>query len=156
MRTTTRTVSILAATVLMSGALVGCANPLEQLVQQGAERAIEETIERESGVDVDIDNGGGASVPADFPAELPQPDGRLNSAIKTEELWMLVYEIDDVSAAEGLAAWFVDNGYTEIGASDAGGLRTWIYESEAYNVSLGMLEVDTISLQYTVKNNNAG
>lgn len=146
-----RTISVLAAATLMSGALVGCANPLEQLVQQGAERAVEEAIERETGVEVDVDNGGGASVPADFPGELPQPDGRLASVITTEVVWMLVYDIAEISEAQRLAAWFVDNGYTEISAADTGGLRTWIYENELYSVTLGAMETETVALQYTVK-----
>ncbi len=146
-----RTIPLLAAAALMSTALVGCANPLERLVQEGAERAVEETIERETGIEVDVDNGGGASVPADFPGELPLPEGKLSSAIKTEALWMLSYEIGDVSEAERLAGWYVDNGYTEVSAGDLGELRNWIYESDTYLVTLGTMSTETVALQYSVK-----
>lgn len=148
---TTRPIALVASAALLSAALVGCTNPLEQLVQQGSERLVEDAIERETGVEFDVDSGDGASVPSDFPGELPLPEGRLSSAIKTEMLWMLMYEISDIAAAERLGDWYAENGFAEVSVGDLGQLRTWIYESDTYLVNIGTLSSDTTSLQYSVK-----
>ena len=146
----TRPIAAAAAAALTVGVLAGCANPLEQLAQQGAEKLVEDTIERETGVDIDADGEGGAAVPGDFPAELPLPDGAPTAALKVDKVWSLSYSIDDPAEAEALAGWYAENGYEELLSSDQGELRGWAYENEVYAISISALVGDGVQLHYAV------
>lgn len=146
-----RTIPLLAVIALVSAPLVGCANPLEQLVKEGTERAIEEAIERETGVDIDVDSSGNASVPADFPSGFPQPNGRLAASMKVGDSWMLTYALEDIAEAEKLADWFLSNGFESTSDADFGELRTWSLASDEYSVTIGAVDgTNGITLQYTV------
>lgn len=144
-----RPITLLAAVALVSAPLVGCANPLEQLVQRGAERAIEEAIEGESVID--IDSGGGASIPADFPDGFPQPNGRVAVSLKSGDRWAITYALDDVAEAEKLASWFANNGFESTSEAAYGELRSWAFASDEYSVTISAMEGNNgITLQYTV------
>lgn len=51
--------------------LTACVNPLANMTEQ----AVEQAIESESGGDIDIDAGGGASMPDGWPSSVPVPSG---------------------------------------------------------------------------------
>ena len=130
--------------------LTGCANPLEQIVQQGTEQFIEDAVENETGVDIDVDAGGGATIADDFPAGLPTPDGSLISSMKIDETWMLSYEVPEDTEADELAAWFTANGYTELAKSDYGQMRNWVFENDTYSVMIAVMIDDVATVQYSV------
>ena len=129
-----------AAATLVGLLLTGCVNPLEQLVQGGAESIVEGAIEGATGGDIDVNVGGSASIPDGFPSEVPLPPGSPTASFSIDNVFQLTYEVDDPSIAEGLVAELVSDGYTEIAASDLGELKTWIYESDANTVSLSVLD----------------
>lgn len=89
---------------LSAVALVGCANPVEKLIESGAEKLIEQSTGGE--VNIDSDGGGisfsdsdgnevtfgaGAEVPADWPG-LPLPDGELVGSTITDGTILLTYK----------------------------------------------------------------
>ncbi|WP_291378378.1 hypothetical protein [Demequina sp.] len=150
-------VTVAAMTAALAVAsLSGCgSNPVEDAVQNqvdnvvedqvgdAAEQAIEDAIKEDTGDDVDLDFGGGASVPDSFPAGFPLPDGTLVVAIAMDQGWQLSYEIDDVSEAEDVAAHFAsDSGYEETVNANLGGIQTWTYTGEEYSVTIGLVPDD--------------
>lgn len=144
------TASSFAIVALVSVGLAGCANPIEQLVQQGVEQAAEEIIKQGSDGNIDVDLGGGASVPDDFPAGLPQPNGRLITAVKADKTWALTYEVADAAEADKLAAWFAADGWEELAVSDSEQLRGWSYQNDSYHMAVAALISDTVALTYTI------
>lgn len=150
-----RTVPAVAALgVGLALTLTGCfGNPLEQLTEGIVEGGVEQIIEDQTGVDVDLGNGTGASLPADWPAEVPTPDGDIvlsSSAGGVYSVIINVASFDDVQRAfdEMLLA-----GYAEISTLDLGeGAITRIYENTTWNVGiLGAQNDDgTATMQYTV------
>lgn len=70
---------------LASLTLAGCANPIDEIITQGTQNAIEGAIEGATeNADIDINTGGGASVPADWPSEVPLPDGEVQMSVKAD------------------------------------------------------------------------
>jgi hypothetical protein len=138
MRTTTR--GALAATLLLplALALAGCANPIEQLIESGTGTQIDTdgdggfTIETDDGT---VQVGGSAELPADFPSELPLPDGTLLSSVTAEGQWTLTYE--DVSAEEvdELIGYFTDDGYEQLVMTTATDGRQFVYQNAQWSVS---------------------
>lgn len=120
---------LLAATALVAAtALTGCfANPVEDLVNQGIEGAVEEA----TGGDVSL----GGELPADFPAEVPLPDGEIVFAAGTAgEGWIVTMTsaaadpVADAAAALEGAGFTVD---TTLSGTDAGAS---VYTNEKYLV----------------------
>jgi len=78
---------------------VAACNPLEAVTQEG----VEQIIEAATGGNLDVDAGAGASVPADFPAEVPLINATLESSVAigsgTDRAWTLYYSVDDAKAA---------------------------------------------------------
>lgn len=74
MSTTKTRLAAAAALVLSASLLVGCANPIEQIVQKG----VEDAISGATGVEVDSST---ASVPADFPSAVPLIDGEVGDGV---------------------------------------------------------------------------
>ncbi|WP_395640212.1 hypothetical protein [Pseudolysinimonas sp.] len=133
---------------LLTLTLAGCfANPLEELTESGIEGIVEEA----TGVDVDVDSDGSASIPDGFPADVPIPPGLPVTSLAVDNIFQLTYAIDDAAVAEAVVAELVAGGYTEIATSDLGELKTWIYENDRYNVALSLLtDGETIQLVESV------
>lgn len=51
----------MCAVALSISALTACANPIEQLVSQGTQGAVEELIKQQTGADVDLNTDGGGN-----------------------------------------------------------------------------------------------
>jgi hypothetical protein len=84
----------------MTPLLAGCFMPLQSLVQQGAEQAAENA----TGGDVDLNlDGSGASLPADWPAEVPVIDGEIEASVRlgegSETTWSVTVTIVSVTEA---------------------------------------------------------
>lgn len=92
------------AVVLVVGATAGCANPLDTLLQEGTENAIEGAVENNLGEDVDLNVGGGASLPDSWPSEVPVPGGEVLASIATGDGMMVTFGSSAGQAEEALSA----------------------------------------------------
>lgn len=143
--------SIAGLTLASALVLTGCAGLVENAVDSAvdkaaeevaenvAENAIEQAIEADSGLDADIDlglDGSGASVPSDFPSEVPLPDGLdLQTSMKASGGFSLIYAATDRSKIDAYVAKF--DSWEETFASDMGEMRTWGFQGADWSVSLG-------------------
>lgn len=149
-----RTVPAVAALGLgLALTLSGCfANPLEQLTDGLVEGGVEQIIEDQTGVDVDID-GTGASLPDDWPADVPTVDGEVSFSAAAGGTFSAALTVSDLAAAEEAFTQLIDAGFTEISAIDlGGGTATRVYENSAYNVAviIGSNDDGTAIVQYTI------
>ena len=149
-----RTVPAIAALSLgVALALSGCiANPLEQLTEGLIEGGVEQIIEGQTGVDVDV-NGNGASLPNDWPAEVPTVDGEVGFSVAANGTFTAALTVPNVAAAEEPFTQLLDAGFTEVSALDLGnGAATRVYENGAYNVVviIGSNDDGTAAVQYTI------
>ena len=110
--------------VLLAGGvltLTGCANPIDQLVQQGTEQVIEQVAEESTGGQVDIDAGGGAALPDWWP-DIPTPQGDIMMSAKSTD-GMTATFVTTQSEADAVLAKLLDAGYTEEANMETGDLR---------------------------------
>lgn len=140
MRKPVLTVGSSALVVLASLTLAGCANPIDQIVQQGTEKAIENAIEGATGnADVDINTGGGASVPADWPSEVPLPDGEVQMSMKVDGAFNVTMLVD-ASEVEAAIERTKAAGFAEQSTMDAGGVRIIGLANDTWNVGITISE----------------
>lgn len=149
-----RTVPAVAALGLgLALTLTGCfANPLDQLTEGLVEGGVEQIIEDQTGVDVDID-GTGASLPADWPADVPTASGEVVLSTATGGTFSAILTVANIAEAESAFAAMLDAGYTEISTLDLGqGGVTRIYENGTWNVGILAAENEdgTATMQYTI------
>lgn len=128
-RSRTAAVAVLGAVLLLGGgALSGCA-------------AIEGVIEQQTGGDVDL---GGASVPEDFPTEVPLADGEVVNGSKFtggdgETVWNVLLNVADPAAPDSIAAQLEGAGFTSTGTGEvtgSGGTLTYAKDTLLVNVLL--------------------
>jgi len=98
---TGRRLATLAAAALLAASLTGCS-------------VIEGIIEQQTGADVEI---GGASVPADFPADVPLAEGQVvNGSSGTgpngEQVWNILITVTAADAPTQIAAQLEGAGFT--------------------------------------------
>lgn len=93
-----RLISGLVLVAAVSAGVSGC-NPIAAITEEGVEQAIEGA----TGGNVDIDVGGGVSIPADFPADVPLVDGTLFSSVSlgsgADQSWNVIFTVSDANAA---------------------------------------------------------
>ena len=151
MRRTAPAIAALAAGLAL--ALTGCfANPLDQLTEGLVEGGVEQIIEDQTGVDVDID-GTGASLPADWPADVPTVDGEVVFSASANGAYNAAITVASAADAERAFTDMTDAGYTEISALDLGeGALTRVYENGTWSVSIivGVNDDGTAVVQYTI------
>lgn len=159
-RTTRASAGAAIAAVAILG-LTGCFNPVEQLVSDGIERAIEEqlgaeidrdggtiTIEGEDGESVRL--GIGTEIPDTFPGFLPLPaEGQLVTSAEIADGWALHYEGVSEAAVDAMHDALLSAGFTEESVTEIGPLRSVVLGSNEYNVMLGWFGDDDM-LNYTV------
>ncbi len=142
----------LGGLLLAGGLVVGlsaCANPLEAAVEGLIEGGVENAVEGATGVDIDVDSGSGASLPADWPSDLPVAEGRIVSALAIDGIYSVSIEATDAAAAEAGLQALLDAGFTTIAEQDYGvELRSWVMEREAdgYTMSFSTSESDGVVL----------
>lgn len=108
---------------------------------------IEDAIEQETGGQVDL--GGHATVPADWPAELPLPAGDLLAAVAVDGSHSLTYRVADEGVGERLVAQLVALGFAELAAADYGELVSHSLERDGWTVVVGWLVADdAVTLTY--------
>lgn len=111
-----------AAISMLSGLTVGltACNPLAAVTEQAVEKAVKDS----TGADVDIDAGGGISIPADFPSDVPMIDAKLFSSTTLpngdSKTWTILYQVDDPSKSYAAASKkLTDAGYTTTATMEA-------------------------------------
>ncbi len=143
--------SIAGLTLASALVLTGCASLVEDAVDSAvdkaaeeaaeniAENAIERAIESDLGEDASVDlglDGSGASVPADFPGDVPLPEGLdLQTSIAVSGGFTLSYRGSDRGAIDAYVVKF--GGWEETSAADFGEMRTWSFSSSEWNVAIG-------------------
>jgi len=170
MKHPTNPIRVTAAVISALGvfALTACANPIEQLVQQGTTSAIENLVEQQTGgkVDINSDGDGGitietedgssidfgtsSKVPDSWPG-LPLPNGNLVSSYATGSEFALTYQSSEADI-EKLIASLQGQGFEETSSMDMGELKSRTLENAKHQVTLGWFqeEGDTFTLQYMV------
>jgi hypothetical protein len=119
-------------------ALTGCGNAVDDLAEGAVERALENEIGPSADVQIDGDSftldteegsitAGAGSVPEDFPADVPLPDGEVSFAQRLESgdglTWSVVVTTsgDPTAVTEQLRADLQSRGFTVEDASQFGG-----------------------------------
>lgn len=103
MTTKRKLVSISLAAMMAVGItplLAACFNPLQSAVEQAAQNAAENAL----GGDIDLNlDGGGASLPADWPGEVPVISGTIESSIRlgsgADQTWSVTVTVDNADQA---------------------------------------------------------
>ncbi len=153
MRRAPLTIALTAGLVVT---LSGCfANPLEQLTEGLVEGGVEQLIEQGSGIDIDF--GGGAALPSDWPAGLPVPDGEILLSASSEGTSTIGMNTT-VSFAEAGLADLLDSGFTVTQEQAIGeGSKVYILENDTYSVSYAWADGSdegVVFLQYGVTPKN--
>lgn len=132
-------VTAMAASVL---ALAGCTNPIDQLVQGGVQEGVERIIEEQTGSDIEVNTGGGASLPDGWPAEIPVPDGSPMFSMAAEGGYQATFEVADAEEGERIKDQLVADGYVMEGETDMGQMKIWILAGPEWRVSLSSILPD--------------
>lgn len=127
---------IVAGTVLLVAALglSGCANPIEQLVNKGVEQALEGAIGGTDGK-VDLNTGDGASLPADWPSEIPTPNGEVQFSVAADKGFMVTF-IADKAEVDSALQKLSGAGFTEEGNIAAGDSRVISMKNDSWTVGI--------------------
>ena len=129
--------------------LTGCVGQLQDAIKQGTEQAIEEAA-KDSGVDVDL--GGGASVPDGWPGEVPVPAGEISFSGKVDKSFSVIM-LAEQSAVNGAIEQMRAGGFTEVSDFAGGDGRMLVLENGSWNVSMLIGKDESsgkMSLVYTV------
>lgn len=129
--TTTRAAIAITIAGLTATLLTGCfGNPVENLVNQGIEDAVEDA----TGGDVNLDG----ELPADFPESVPVIDGDINLAAGTggSEGWVVVITSSAADPVAEAATALEGAGFTEDTSVSAGGLGGVAYSNDEFIVLL--------------------
>jgi len=151
MRRTAPAVAVLGLGLALT--LSGCfANPLEQLTNGLVEGGVEQIIEDQTGVDVNID-GSGASLPDNWPADVPTVDGQVIFSASADSTFSAAITVADAAAAQNAFTLLIDAGFTESAFFDLGdGTSSKAFENGTYNVGVitAVNEDGTATVQYTI------
>lgn len=125
---------------LASLTLAGCANPIDEIIKQGTENAIEGAIEGATeNADIDINTGGGASVPTDWPSEVPLPDGEVQMSVKADGSFSLTM-LAEAAEVEATIERIKAAGFTDDGSIDVGEMRILSLKNDAWSVGITVTE----------------
>lgn len=121
----------------LTAGLAGCANPLESLIQKGVEKG----IEKGTGGKVDVDTGGGASLPDGWP-DIPVPPGKPSLSVKNEDGMMVTFQTDQ-AAVDKVLSDFEGKGFTKGDSEmDMGEMKMVTFENAEWTVNLQIVPAD--------------
>ena|GEM_PF-1562546 len=147
MNTMKNRAALVALVLFAVGSVSACGgNPIKNAVDdavgnavdKGAEKAIEQAAGGDADVDIDFD-GDGASLPDDFPGDVPRPDVKLTAVVKQEDGWFLAYAPTDFATVEALIAEY-GSGWETQSETDYGEWKTWAFTNEAYFASVSAVD----------------
>jgi len=130
MKSTRSLVAVSLAVVMAVGVtplLASCANPIQAAIEQGAQKAVKDV----TGGNVDLNvNGNGASMPSDWPSDVPVISGTIESSVRLgsgdTQTWSVTITIDDETSA-----------WTKIKSDFEGAGFTTDFESVSSDGSMG-------------------
>lgn len=136
---THKLVTLPLASLVAVGVMLGVSacNPLAAVTEQAVEQAVEDA----TGGSIDIDAGGGVSIPADFPAEIPLIDAKLFSSTSLpmgeSMTWTLIFSVKDPAAAFSEASsQLAGAGYQESLKSETAEGSFATYDNGTWNILL--------------------
>lgn len=138
----TRAAMALAIAAISATLLTSCfGNPVEDLVNQG----VEDAIEGATGGEVSV----GGELPADFPTSVPLVDGKIGVAAGTggADGWVVVITSSASDPVADAAAALEEAGFTEDTTVSGAGMGAKVYSNAEYLVLVAG-EGETVS--YTV------
>lgn len=126
---------------------VGCANPLDQLVNTVSEGAVKEMTGLE---DVSIDTGGGAKLPEAWP-DVPTPSSDPTASFSTEDGLMVMFDVGP-GEFESMKSQFEASGWSADNEWDMSGeMQSVTYSKDDITVMLSSVaDDDIVRLQYLV------
>ncbi|MER3390510.1 MAG: hypothetical protein RJQ01_10800 [Microcella sp.] len=157
MKRTTTTAAAAGLSLAAALTLSACANPLEGLIENVVGGGVENLIEDQTGVNIDIDGSGGASLPASWPADVPTPDGNVLFSAGVDGNYTATFEIAGADTVDRLRGDLEGAGYALTQEADYGGLLNYFYENDTYTVTVVYIagegeNADT--MQYSIVLNN--
>lgn len=147
--------AIAVAATLSVLTLTACANPLEQLVQKGAEGAVEKLIEQNTGASVDIDQdgeggsitlgdddvklnmGSNASLPQGWP-DIPVPDGTIRMSTETADGMQVIFDTIE-GEIERLLDAYRSAGFESVHSLELGEIKSEQFEKGSMRVMIQTL-----------------
>jgi hypothetical protein len=124
-----RTVAIIATAGALTLMLTGCfGNPVESIVEQA--------IEDQTGVEVSAGGEDGvASLPSDWPSEVPVPEGKLLLALSMDGSYSATIELGDEDAGMAGLDTYLLAGFAITSEADYGGLKSYQLSNPNYDVN---------------------
>lgn len=116
--------------------LSGCMPSISDIVEDATGISVDEngaSIETDEGT---IEVGTTTEVPADFPAELPQPSGQLVGVITTPGSWNLTYEGVEADSVEQIVATLAGSGYELVTDGTTADGRLASYQNDTWVVTV--------------------
>lgn len=126
-----------AIVIVLSLTLTGCAGLVEKVIKD------------QTGVDVNTDDGtvkidtddgtvqiGGGEVPADFPSDVPLPNGTLTGSVGSSDGWGLTYSGVDKAEVNRLMDALKAAGFTESEGMNQDDAVATSFESDTWSVGL--------------------
>ena len=150
-RFTTHLATATVGSLLLLG-LTSCANPIDQLVQQGTEQAIERIAEESTGGQVDLDTGGGAALPEGWP-DIPTPDGEVQMSMKSADTMTATF-LTDQAEVDRLLEEFRSAGYEGEATMDMGDMKVYSFTGLEWFVGFTIMvdsdDSSRVSVSYVV------
>ncbi|MGK0714798.1 hypothetical protein [Leucobacter sp. W1153] len=150
-RFTTHLATATVGSLLLLG-LTSCANPIDQLVQQGTEQAIERIAEESTGGQVDLDTGGGAALPEGWP-DIPTPDGEVQMSMKSADTMTATF-LTDQAEVDRLLEEFRSAGYEGEATMDMGDMKVYSFTGLEWFVGFTIMvdsdDSSKVSVSYVV------
>ncbi len=140
-------VALVALVMIAAGAVSACgSNPVKDAVDGAVGNAVENGVEQAvgaaagDGTDIDLDfDGGGASLPDNFPDDIPRPDGKLTAAVSSADGWTLAFAPTDASNVEALVGEF-GSGWTLQSETDYGEWKTWAFQNDDHLAMINAID----------------
>ena len=106
------TVRMAAMGTLAALALAGCSGAIEQGIEDGVERLVEEGIEGTSGAEIDLGlDGDGAELPSSWPGSVPEPPGTVVAAFSQDDSGSVTFEAASVEEIESYVSALESSGF---------------------------------------------
>jgi len=126
--------------------LASCANPIQSLVEQGAQNAVKDVTG--GNVDLNVD-GNGASMPKDWPSDVPVIDGTIQSSIRLgsgdTQTWSVTISVGNA-----------DEAWTTIKSDFEGSGFTTDFESVSSDGSMGSFSDGQYSAIVSITTDSSG
>ena len=137
-----KSVAVLGVSSVIMFGVSGCfQNPLENLVEDAVGGAVENAIEQElGGEDAEVDFSGDVSLPSDWPAEIPVPEGEIISAMTLDGTYTIVTTVASAGEAEKTLQELLDAGFTTVFEQASEGMMFYGLENSSWSVQYQVID----------------